>query len=91
MRHRPVILIRPRELATYIPYRRNSLKELTKQLVDEGILKKVVLRKGGHAVAYTEESVIAAQKHLMGIDPIEVADEDDRARTDEVRRFQIQP
>lgn len=63
---RPRKLVRPNELEPYFPLKRTARKNLVKQLTEQGVLKKVILRPGGRAVAYTEDSVIKAQT-LMGL------------------------
>jgi hypothetical protein len=94
---RPVLLIRPRELESFLPYRRSSLKVLVKKLCEEGILKKVKLQPTGHAVAFTEDSVLRVQEHLMGLSGVEVVDDEQtivrvrRVRTERPRPSRRRP
>jgi hypothetical protein len=75
---RPVLLVRMRELESFLPYRRSSLKKLVAELVQKNILEKVKLTPTGRAVAFTETSVLRAQKFLMNLDGEEVSDDEQK-------------
>lgn len=70
MAKRPVELVRRRDLGRFFPYRDTQLDLIVKELVERGLLKKVKLRAGGRAVAFTLDSIADCQAE-MGIEPEE--------------------
>lgn len=63
-------LYRRSELNRFFPYERTVREQVIRDFLKRGLLKKVVLRPGGRAVAYTEQSIIACQRE-MGLEPID--------------------